>query len=88
VLVAELVRRQVAVIVTSGGANAASAAKAATTTIPIVFTVVEDPVSDPTPYSSAATPSSVLGVSNWPSLRGDTGSPRYIRTVNMPRPAG
>jgi putative ABC transport system substrate-binding protein len=44
VLAAELVRRQVAVIVTSGGANAASAAKAATTTIPIVFTVVEDPV--------------------------------------------
>ena len=44
VLAAELVRRQVAVIVTSGGATAASAAKAATTTIPIVFTVVEDPV--------------------------------------------
>jgi len=44
VLAAELVRRQVAVVVTSGGANAASAAKAATTTIPIVFTVVEDPV--------------------------------------------
>jgi putative ABC transport system substrate-binding protein len=44
VLAAELVRRQVAVIVTSGGANAASAAKAATTTIPIVFSVVEDPV--------------------------------------------
>ncbi len=44
VLAAELVRRQVAVIVTSGGADAASAAKAATTTIPIVFTVVEDPV--------------------------------------------
>ena len=44
VLAAELVRRQVAVIVTSGGANAASAAKAATTTIPIVFVVGEDPV--------------------------------------------
>jgi putative tryptophan/tyrosine transport system substrate-binding protein len=43
-LVADLVRRQVAVIVTGGGETTAAAAKAATATIPIVFVVGEDPV--------------------------------------------
>jgi ABC-type uncharacterized transport system substrate-binding protein len=43
-LAAELVRRQVAVIVSGAGPTVPFAAKAATTTIPIVFVAPEDPV--------------------------------------------
>ena len=45
-LAADLVRRQVEVLVTWGGTNIARVAQAATTTIPIIFATANDPVQD------------------------------------------
>jgi putative tryptophan/tyrosine transport system substrate-binding protein len=45
-LAADLVRRRVEVLVTSGGTNIARVAQAATTTMPIIFATANDPVQD------------------------------------------
>jgi ABC-type uncharacterized transport system substrate-binding protein len=45
-LAADLVRRQVEVLVTTGGTPIARVAQAATTTIPIIFATANDPVQD------------------------------------------
>ena len=45
-LAADLVRRRVEVLMTSGGSNIARAAQAATTTIPVIFATSNDPVQD------------------------------------------
>jgi len=64
VLAAELVALKVDVIVTAGGTLAALAAKQATTTLPIVFTVVGDPIAEGLVTSLARPGGNVTGLSN------------------------
>jgi hypothetical protein len=64
-LVAEFVRRQVAVIAATGGEPSPQVAKAATQTIPIVFTSNGDPVREGLVASLNRPGSNVTGVTSW-----------------------
>src|SRR5258708_9557042 len=66
-LMADLIRRQVAVIVTVGGETSAAAAKAATTTIPIVFNAATDPVKLGLVASLARPGGNATGVNTFPT---------------------
>src|SRR5258706_6688442 len=63
-LAAELVALKVDVILTAGGTVAALAAKQATTTVPIVFGVVGDPIAEGLVTSLARPGGNVTGLSN------------------------
>jgi putative ABC transport system substrate-binding protein len=64
VLAAELVELKVDVILTAGGTLAALAAKQATTILPIVFSVVGDPIAEGLVASLARPGGNVTGLSN------------------------
>jgi ABC-type uncharacterized transport system substrate-binding protein len=64
VLAAELVALKVDVIMSAGGTLAALAAKQATTTVPIVFGVVGDPIAEGLVTSLARPGGNVTGLSN------------------------
>jgi putative ABC transport system substrate-binding protein len=63
-LAAELVALKVDVILTAGGTLAALAAKQATTTIPVVFSVVGDPIAEGLVTSLAQPGGNITGLSN------------------------
>jgi putative tryptophan/tyrosine transport system substrate-binding protein len=65
-MAAELVRRNVAVIVAAGGVESAPVAKAATSTIPIVFVNGADPVAMGLVRSLAKPEGNITGVSFLP----------------------
>jgi putative ABC transport system substrate-binding protein len=62
-LAAELVQRQVAVIIAAGGSDPGRAAKAATSTIPIVFITAADPVRTGLVTSLSRPEANVTGIS-------------------------
>jgi len=64
-LAEDLVKQEVAVLVTMGGSPAAAAAHQATTTIPIVFSGVGDPVSSGYVASYARPGGNMTGLSNY-----------------------